>query len=262
MSTENVQEFTLSTGLVIAGAYADKVRRTLFAQLKDLTKNDKEMAKEAARATAELNRLLYYLIVDELKSDKGDAVRIRVKYKVYPEKKLIEWDYSSLVVEFFRRVSDEEVSKLLGKVINEKLKEVQEAFGRRPVVEQAPAMETEEKPRETVETKVTAPTTAIEVVDLPEIGETTMGTRLLKIEGPGGESLGVVELSEREGKVLGEVLLVYGGEGYRAIISLPGSIEKLLEEKTLVIEEIKKAKYEKISKDEAQHLLREKMSML
>jgi hypothetical protein len=244
---------------VIAGAYADKVRRTLFAQLKDLTKNDKEMAKEAARASAELNRLLYYLIVDELKSDKGDVVRIRVKYKVYPEKKLIEWDYSSLVVEFFRRVSDEEVSKLLGKVINEKLKEVQEAFGRRPVVEQAPAMETEEKPRETVETEVTAPTTAIEVVDLPEMGETAMGTRLLKIVGPGGASLGVVELSEREGKVLGEVVLV---QGYRAIISLPGSIEKLLEEKTLIIEEIKKAKYTKISKDEAEHLVGEKMKMV
>ncbi|WP_434731658.1 DUF2258 domain-containing protein [Thermogladius sp. KZ2Tp1] len=252
----------MSTGLVIAGAYAAKVRRTLFAQLKDLTKNDKEMAKEAARATAELNRLLYYLIVGELKSDKGDAVRIRVKYKVHPEKKMIEWDYSSLVVEFFRRVSDEEVSKLLGKVINEKLKEVQEAFGRRPGVEQAPTIETEEKPREKVESETTPPPTVIEVADLPEIGETTMGTRLLKIEGPGGESIGVVELSEREGKVLGEVLLVYGGEGYRAIISLPGSVEKLLEEKSVVIEEIKKAKYEKIGKEEAQHLLREKMSML
>ncbi|WP_238529041.1 DUF2258 domain-containing protein [Thermogladius calderae] len=253
----------MSTGLVIAGAYAQKVRRTLFAQLKDLTKNDKEMAKEAARATAELNRLLYYLIVDELKSDKGDAVRIRVKYKVHPEKKTIEWDYSSLVVEFFKRVSDEEVSKLLEKVMNEKLKEVQEAFGRRPGGEEAPTIETEEKHLERVETEVVGPATAIEmIVDLYEIGETTMGTRLLKIEGPGGESLGVVELNEREGKVLGEVLLVDGGEGYRAVISLPGSIEKLLEEKTKVIEEIKKAKYEKIGKEEAQHLLREKMSML
>ncbi len=30
----------LSTGLIIAGAYADKVRRTLFAQLKDKIKHN------------------------------------------------------------------------------------------------------------------------------------------------------------------------------------------------------------------------------
>ncbi|MEM4561623.1 MAG: DUF2258 domain-containing protein, partial [Desulfurococcaceae archaeon] len=35
MSTTNEQR-ELNTGLVIAGAYADKIRRTLFAQLSEL----------------------------------------------------------------------------------------------------------------------------------------------------------------------------------------------------------------------------------
>jgi len=47
----------LSSGLVIAGAYATKVRRTLFAQLRDRTKADKEWAQKVAFASAQLNRI-------------------------------------------------------------------------------------------------------------------------------------------------------------------------------------------------------------
>jgi len=39
-------ENELSTGLVIAGAYADKLRRTLFAQLRDLVKKNRDFARK------------------------------------------------------------------------------------------------------------------------------------------------------------------------------------------------------------------------
>jgi hypothetical protein len=80
MSQASLESRSLSSGLVIAGAYADKVRRTLFAQLKDLMRQDKEFAREIARAAGELNAVLYRILVEEVKVEKGDVVRIRVNY--------------------------------------------------------------------------------------------------------------------------------------------------------------------------------------
>jgi len=73
---------TLSTGLIIAGAYADKLRRTLFAQLSDRVKSGEIDSKEVARAAAEVNQLLFNIIVEDLKMNKGDVVRVRVDYEI------------------------------------------------------------------------------------------------------------------------------------------------------------------------------------
>ena len=73
---------TLNTGLVIVGAYADKVRRTLFAQLKDRIKAKEIDSKIVAKASGDLNKLLYEIFVNRLKLDKGDVVRIVVNYDV------------------------------------------------------------------------------------------------------------------------------------------------------------------------------------
>jgi hypothetical protein len=95
---------TLNTGLIIAGAYADKARRVLMAQVKGQVD-----AQEAVRASAELNKLLFEVIVNELKADKGDVVRVVVDYEVEGGK--IRWNFDSLRVELFKRVLDEEVKK-------------------------------------------------------------------------------------------------------------------------------------------------------
>ena len=71
----------LSTGFIIAGAYAGKVRKTLFAQLRDHVKRGEVSAQEVARA-AELNRALYHILVERLKSDKGDAIKAKIEYDV------------------------------------------------------------------------------------------------------------------------------------------------------------------------------------
>ncbi|HIE58698.1 MAG TPA: DUF2258 domain-containing protein [Hydrogenothermaceae bacterium] len=49
----------LSTGLVIAGAYADKLRRVLFAQLRDKIKAGELTNQLVAQKAGELNRLLF-----------------------------------------------------------------------------------------------------------------------------------------------------------------------------------------------------------
>ncbi len=97
----------LRTGLVIAGGYADKVRRVLFAQLRDRIKAGELSNQEVARAAGELNRLLYEIIVNRLKLDKGDVVRITVEYEV--EDGSIVFKLDTLSIEAWRRVPEEEI---------------------------------------------------------------------------------------------------------------------------------------------------------
>ncbi len=108
---------TLSTGLVIAGAYADKLRRTLFAQLRNDVKEGKVSNQEVARAAAEMNQLLFHILVEDLKMEKGDAVRVRVDYSV--EDGTIKWNLSTLTVEAFKRMNDDEVQNIVKKRVEE-----------------------------------------------------------------------------------------------------------------------------------------------
>lgn len=103
----------LSSGLVIAGAYADKIRRTMFAQMRDYVKKDKEWGQRIALAIAQLNRFLYTLFVEQLKIDKGDVVRVRIDYDVDEQNKSIVWRWDTISVEAFRRIPQEEVDKVV-----------------------------------------------------------------------------------------------------------------------------------------------------
>jgi len=103
---------TLSSGYVIAGAYADKLRRTMFAQLRDEVKRGSISSQEIARAVGELNSTLYRILVDRFKVDKGDVVRIKIDYRIEDGK--IVWDPSKLVIEVFRR--DHQVESTLREV--------------------------------------------------------------------------------------------------------------------------------------------------
>lgn len=100
---------TLSSGYVIAGAYASKLRRTMFAQLREEVKKGSISSQEIARAVGELNSTLYRILVERLKIDKGDVVRIRIDYRI--ENGRIVWDSSTLQIEIFRR--DQEAERLV-----------------------------------------------------------------------------------------------------------------------------------------------------
>ncbi|MCQ5340847.1 MAG: DUF2258 domain-containing protein [Candidatus Methanomethylicia archaeon] len=104
----------LTTGLVITGAYADKIRKTLFAQLKDNIKKGEIPSQEVARAIAELNRILYHILVEKLKLDKGDVVRIRIEYNI--ENNKIKWKYENLQIEVFKK---QDVSSIISEIIPE-----------------------------------------------------------------------------------------------------------------------------------------------
>lgn len=120
---------TLRSGLVIAGAYADKLRRVAFAQMKNLIKEGIISAKDVAYHVAQLNKLLYRILVDTLKIDKGDVVRISINYRIVDGR--IEWDFNSLKIEAFRRIPQEEVDKAVREAVERAGEIIEEAVSYR-----------------------------------------------------------------------------------------------------------------------------------
>ena len=81
-----------------------------------------------ARASRDLNMLLYNILVEKLAVKKGDVVRIRIRYVL--EDGEIKWDYDSLRIEVYRRVGEEEVKK----VLKETLRKAEEVIERKLTV--------------------------------------------------------------------------------------------------------------------------------
>ncbi len=115
---------TLRSGAVIVGAYAKKIRKTLFAQLKDKVKSKEISAQEVARAAGEINRILYVLFVEKLKLDKGDVVRVVIDYELIDSQ--IKWNFSTLKIECYRKVPEEDINRYLKEILEgiEKISEV------------------------------------------------------------------------------------------------------------------------------------------
>ncbi|MCD6591690.1 MAG: DUF2258 domain-containing protein [Thaumarchaeota archaeon] len=123
MSEGGGEKLILRTGIVVAGAYADRVRRVLFAQLSQKIKSGELDSKEVARAAGELNTILYDAFVKYLALSKGDLVRIEASYKVSDGR--ITWDLRELKVRAFREIGEEVVEKAIEEAL--KAREAQQA---------------------------------------------------------------------------------------------------------------------------------------
>jgi hypothetical protein len=108
---------TLKSGAVILGAYASKIRKTLFAQLKDKVKAGEISSQEIARAAGELNKTLYVLFVERLKLEKGDVVRVSIEYEMWKQE--IKWKWDTIKIECFKRISEDEIMKNLSEILKE-----------------------------------------------------------------------------------------------------------------------------------------------
>lgn len=97
----------LRTGLVPVAGYASKVRRTLFAQTKELVTNSKEWARAVAYGVAVLNVALYKLLVEELKLDKRDVIRVSIEYDLDYEKKAAVYKWDTLTIEVYKKQPQE-----------------------------------------------------------------------------------------------------------------------------------------------------------
>ncbi len=265
----------LSTGLVIAGAYADKLRRTLFAQLRDLVKQNREFAREVARASGEINRLLFIVLVEKLGVDKGDVVRIRVQYDV--EDGRIKWYYDTLRVEYFKRVSDEEVMRAVREVISERLKEVQEQYAVAPSREEAEEILKGKKEEFRIEEtkEFMGKTQPLEkpaeeriglaglIAEATPIGETMEGGVVFQLKSSEGKNIGVASVEPRAGSYIVEaVLLPKPGEAYRVYAKLSRTLSEVRDNPKLLIEELEKVSAVKITVEDAKEILKAKMESI
>ncbi len=254
----------LSTGFVIAGAYADKLRRVLFAQLRDEIKKGNIENRQVAFRAGELNRLLFEILVNKLKIDKGDVVRIRIEYEV--KNGDIEWKLDTLRVEAFRRIPDEEVEKAVREVIAT-AKEVLA----RPVTEEEKAW-TEAKEKE-VEREVAkrreeaaarAPAEAVERIKPPVepqtavvIGETDKGEKLALLKDENDNNIGLVVLSPSDSKTRITSIIVSEGEAFKAEETIDKPLGDITEEE--IVKLVKELGYTKIEKSEALNFIKKKM---
>ena len=97
---------TLNTGLVRVAGYAPKVRRTLLAQLKQAIAAGEVSPREVVYKAAQLNRLLYISLVEELRLQKNDVVRVRVDYELSDGE--LKWNLNTARIEVWR--ADEALS--------------------------------------------------------------------------------------------------------------------------------------------------------
>lgn len=269
MSSYSFGEFReLSSGLIIAGAYATKIRRTLFAQLRELSRQDKDFSKEIARASAELNVVLYNILVNELRMDKGDVVRIRINYSIDPRTRKITWDYSSLRVEAYRRIPDEKVIKVVQDVVVNKLSRILEEYRLAPRVaeEAVRAFEVAEEKLEEVPPPHVALAVPVKLADLVSsldvIGETVDGGILVKFTGKEGQSIGIATVTPSDNEVVIDAIVIHEGISKRYLVRLKGRLEQFIEDPLRVIGELEKATPVELSKEQAESLIREKMQSL
>jgi hypothetical protein len=265
---------TFSSGLIIAGAYADKVRRTLFAQLRDYVKQDKEIAREVARASGELNAVLFRILVEELKVEKGDVVRVRINYNFDPAVKRIVWDYNSLLIEVFKRVPDERVTSVVKEAVKTKISKYIEEFQRAPRVVEERMKEFEVK--EVEEAAPPPPTLPappapppLRPLDVRSIvasavvlGETVDGGLLVKLVNSSDRSVGLASLTHSGEELVIDAILIHEGSAKRYLTRTRARLSEYDENPMRIVEDLVKTQPTDLSPQEAERLIREKMQSL
>lgn len=100
--SELSEVYEINTGVIPAAIFADKVRRTALAILKKIAPSE-----VIIRDVADFNKSLYGKIVEELKIDKADPIRLTVK--VQYDKNNNKLIFSDLKI--IRYVSEEQIKK-------------------------------------------------------------------------------------------------------------------------------------------------------
>jgi len=264
--TQNIIENELNTGIVIAGAYADKLRRTLFAQLREYVKKNKDTAREIARASGEVNRLLYIILIENLKCEKGDAVRVRIKYRYDPAQNRVTWDYDTLKIEYFKRIPDEDVEKVVKKIMSEKLEEIKKQYMTAPSREEAEKIlrgeAVEEWREETKPLEKEGEDIVQNIGSTDPIGETMHGGVVFKLVSKSGDNIGIASIEPLAGEWIVDAIVIYRGKAYRIRGKLAESKDKYLQQPMKLVEEISRHKPLPISEEDARKTIEGKMGEL
>jgi hypothetical protein len=126
--------FELSTGLIIAARYADKLRRVALVAFSKLAPKD-----VVVRDIAELNKQLYDVLVNQYKIGKLDVIRITVEAEYDDVEKKIKFDNIKInryyTEEECRKISEPQIEELKNQInklsqeneeLKNKIKEIKE----------------------------------------------------------------------------------------------------------------------------------------
>jgi len=238
----------LSSGLIIAGAYANKIRRVMFAMEKRVE------SKEIARAVGELNATVFPIIRDA-GIDKGDVVRITIEYDI--ENGRIVWKWDTLEIQHYKQVPEtsEKVKELLPKALEEaKAAALREEAAIEEVREEAVAVE--EKP------PVVPEEFLVDYLGSSEEGMEDIFTVKMKVNEE-YQLAGVARVIFEEGAGKALVIIVTPEpKAYRTVLTIPYTDDPrkaadILKER--ITEAVRSKKLTELNPEEAKRLIKEMM---
>jgi len=260
----------LSTGFVIAGAYADKVRRVLFAQLRDRVKAGEIKSRTIATRASELNRLLFEILVNKLKITKRDVVRIRIEYDVHNGD--IVWKLDTLHIEAFRRIPDPEIEKVVkdsidryDEILASTITEKERAWTKAHTgeVERRVQMQAKKTRTATYESRfyrldeigVTLTTSIVQ-------GSIDRGKTLVLLKTPDGENIGLASLESINDATKVTVVIIPGRRAYHTTFTLRKDFKDIERNPGILLEALNNAAFAEIAREEAEAFIKTQLDEL
>jgi hypothetical protein len=106
----------LSSGLVYVRFCIDKLRKNLYAYLRNYISRDREWCLGIDKAVEELSNVVSKVFI-KLGVSEDDVVRIRIEYQIDENSKSIIFNWSTLSIEVFRRIPRKDVEAIIKNIL-------------------------------------------------------------------------------------------------------------------------------------------------
>jgi len=106
----------LSSGLVYVGFCIGKLRKNLYAYLRNYISRDREWCLGIEKAVKELDNVVNKVFI-KLGVGEDDVVRIRIEYQINENNKSIIFNWSTLSIEVFRRIPRKDVEAIIKNIL-------------------------------------------------------------------------------------------------------------------------------------------------
>jgi hypothetical protein len=106
----------LSSGLVYVGFCIGKLRKNLYAYLRNYISRDREWCLGIDKAVEELSNVVSKVFI-KLGVSEDDVVRIRIEYQIDENSKSIIFNWSTLSIEVFRKIPRKDVEAIIKNIL-------------------------------------------------------------------------------------------------------------------------------------------------
>jgi hypothetical protein len=106
----------LSSGLVYVRSCIDKLRKNLYAYLRNYISRDREWCLGIDKAVEELSNVVSKVFI-KLGVGEDDVVRIRIEYQINENSKSIIFNWSTISIEVFRRIPRKDVEAVVKNIL-------------------------------------------------------------------------------------------------------------------------------------------------